>query len=638
MAEITQKETWRDKVVTPGEVLEKIQPGMSIFLSTGMAEPRTLVRHLMASDASNLQDLEMIQLVSLGDTVSIDARYTRKYRLKTFFSGWIAADAITEGRVDLIPSRFSRVPWLFKSGAIRVDAAFIQISPPDANGYACLGVGMDVARQAMERATLRVGEISEDVPFVLGDTLVRIEDFDYLVHSTEPMIYIDPWPLEDVFARIGKNIASVVPDGSCISFALGPIYQGAAQALTRKKNLGIHSPFITDALMCLVKSGAVTNRFKTLFRGKSVGSYAMGTRALMKWLDRNPLIEFQPLDVITDPKNIGQNDNFIAILPARKADLTGDIALHVGKGNVTAGPGAVQELFMGATISKNGRTLFALPSRNRGGEPNIVLSTADYPFQFTNRESLDMIVTEYGVAYLTGRTVRERAQALIDIAHPDDRAELVRQAKAARILYADQIYLPESGHLYPDKIARSHTFKKNGLKVRFRAIKPSDEDEMRRLFYRFSDQAVYYRYFSPIKTMPHGKMQEYVNVDYRRVMSIVAVLAEAAGERIIAEARYVRRDDLRTYADTAFIVDEAYQNYGIATYLFKMLIEISQSKGIEGFTADVLVANKAMMKVYEKAPFPVKATISAGTYELHIPFDTASAPAPETAGDPWSIK
>jgi acyl-CoA hydrolase/GNAT superfamily N-acetyltransferase len=611
---------WKDKIVSPDMVLEKIEPGMSIFLGTGMAEPRTLVKHLMASTQLNLQDLELIQLVSLGDTAAIDERYARKFRLKTFFAGWIASEAISAGRVDLIPSRFSRIPWLFKTGAIHIDVAFIQITPPDDNGYANL-VGVDVERQAMETAKLVVGEINSHVPRTMGDTIIHVNDFDYFVEATEPPLYLDRWPLSDVYMKVATNVASVVADGSCISFGIGPLYEALGKTLATKKHLGVHSPFFTDALMDLVKSGAVTNRRKGIYRGKSSVSSVLGTKELMQWLDLNSLVEFQPEDMIMDPEMIGRNDGMTALLPARKVDLTGNVALHTGKGNVTAGPGNVQELFMGSALSKNGRTIFALPSRNRRDEPNILVSVDKYPFQFTNRESMDLVVTDYGVAHLMGRTLRERAQALIEIAHPDDRAELVRQAKEAKMLYADQIYFADSGYLYPDRVACSHKFKE-GLNIRFRAIKPSDEDEMRRLFYRFSDQSVYYRYFSPIKTMPHKKMQAYVNVDYRSFMSIVAVIEESGVEKIIAEARYARDKD-SPYADTAFIVDESYQGKGIASYLFDLLIRVAREEGIAGFTADVLADNKAMLKVYEKAPFPVQAVLSRGIYKLTIPFTPA---------------
>lgn len=608
---------WKQKIITPKQALEKIEPGMTIFLGTGMSEPRTLVKHLMGSDRSNLQDLELIQLVSLGDTVAIDERYARKFRLKTFFAGWIASEAISAGRVDLIPSRFSRVPWLFKSGAIHIDVAFIQVTPPDDNGYSYL-VGASAERHAMEAAKLVVGEINSEMPRTLGDTIVNMEEFDYLVEATEPPVFVARWPLQDVFLKIAANIASVIKDGSCISYGLGPLYEALAKTLAMKKNLGVHSPFFTDALMDLVKSGAVTNRNKGVFPGKSAASYVIGTKELLQWLDLNPLVEFQPQNIVMDPRVIGLNDSMVAIFPARKVDLTGNIALHTGKGNVTAGPGNVQELFMGATISKNGRTIFALPSRNRDGKSNILLSLDQYPFQFTNRESLDLVVTEYGVAYLMGKSLRERAQALIEIAHPDDRAELVRQAKAEKMIYADQIYFEDSGHLYPERIAVTHQFK-DGLTVRFRAIKPSDEDEMRRLFYRFSDQAVYYRYFSPVKTMPHQKMQEYVTVDYRRTMSIVAIIDNLGVERIIGEGRYVKTEG-EPYADTAFIVDENYQGQGVATYLLELLIRTALEEGIAGFNADIIESNRAMLKVYEKAPFPVHAVLMHGVYKITIPF------------------
>jgi acyl-CoA hydrolase/GNAT superfamily N-acetyltransferase len=609
---------WKQKIVPPDDVLEKIDPGMSIFLGTGMAEPRTLVKHLMESNQFNLQDLELIQLVSLGDAVAIDERYARKFRLKTFYSGWLASDAISQGRVDLIPSRFSRVAWLFKTGAIHINVAFIQVTPPDENGYAYL-VGASVERQAMEMAQIVVGEINSQIPRTMGDTLVNMDDFHYLVEATEPPYYVARWPLQDVYLKIAANVASVIQDGNCISYGIGPLYEALAKTLSAKKNLGVHSPFFTDALMELVKSGAVSNRYKTVFRGKSCASYVIGTKELMTWLDLNALVEFQPQDIVMDPRTISLNDNMVAIFPARKVDLTGDIALHSGKGNVTAGPGNVQELFWGAALSKNGRTIFALPSRNRKGNPNILISLDQYPFQFTNRESMDVVVTEYGVAFLMGKTLRERAQALIEIAHPDDRVELIRQAKEAKMIYADQIYFAESGHLYPDKIACSHRFK-DTLTVRFRAIKPSDEEEMRRLFYRFSDQAVYYRYFSPIKTMPHKKMQEYVNVDYRYTMSIVAIIDESGLEKIIGEARYVKTQG-EPFADTAFVVDEHYQGMGISTYLFNLLLRAAREEGIAGFKADVLENNRAMLKVYEKALYPVQTVLSGGVYKITIPFN-----------------
>jgi ribosomal protein S18 acetylase RimI-like enzyme len=238
------------------------------------------------------------------------------------------------------------------------------------------------------------------------------------------------------------------------------------------------------------------------------------------------------------------------------------------------------------------------------------------------RESIDAVVTEYGIANLKWRTIRERAQALIDIAHPDDRQKLVEQAKDKKILFKDQIFLSESAHLYPMEIATEHIFK-GDLKVRFRAIKPSDEEAMRRLFYRFSNTAVYRRFLFPISTMPHDKIQEYVNVDYSRVMSVVALTGDPDQETIIAEARYVK-DNRSAYGDLAFIVDEKFQGRGIATYLYKMLVRLAQERGLKGFTAEVLPDNQEMMKVFEKGGLPIDARVETGLYRLTVPFDSGS--------------
>jgi acyl-CoA hydrolase/RimJ/RimL family protein N-acetyltransferase len=573
----------------------------------------------MATGRDAFQDLELIQLVSFGDALSIEELTLQQFRLKTFFAGWVAGEAIRAGRVDLIPCRFSQIPQLMETGPLRIDAAFVQITPPDEAGYASLGVAVDVARQAMEQAKLVVGEINEEAPRTLGDTFVHVREFDLFVRSTEELHYFPRWQPDAVVDRIASGVASLVENGSCVAFSLGSLFEALGPHLARKTGLGIHSPMFTDPLMDLVQSGAVDNRLKGSFRGKCLTSYALGTKELLRWLDRNPVVEFQGIDVVSDPENIARNDRFIAILPGRQVDLTGRIALPYGKGNLATGPAEAYDLVTGAALSRGGRTIVTLPSRNREGHPNVVVSVEGLPNEFSYREMLDYVVTEHGVAYLRGRTVRERAQALIEIAHPDHREALVREAKANHILYPDQIYVAESGKFYPSEIECSQTFK-GDLRVRFRAIKPSDEEEMRRLFYRFSDESVYYRYFSPIQTMPHTRMQEYVNVDYRRTMSVVGVLGEAGDGRIIAEARYVEGND-NPLPDVAFVVDEEYQGRGIASFLLSLLCRVAKERGLRGFSAIVLASNKSMMKVFERAPFAIEARVESGVYELTMPFE-----------------
>ncbi|NNL77669.1 MAG: GNAT family N-acetyltransferase [Desulfobacterales bacterium] len=612
-------DNWNSAVVAPEALIEKIRPGMSIFIGTAVAEPRTMVRHLMTSDAKNLEDLELIQLVSFGDAVSRDTLQYQNFRLKTFFSGWVADEAIQEGQVDMIPSRFVKIPQLFESLLRPVDVAIVQLTPPNETGLCSLGIAVDVAREALEQASIKVGEINTQIPRTFGDTFVPASEFDFLIRSTDSPIYFDRWEIDDIWYQVAQHVASLIEDESCLAFSIGPLYEALAKCLTNKRHLGIHSPFFTDPLMDLMKNGAVTNRRKETYRGKALTSYAFGTPDLMAWLDNNPLVEFQRIGKVFNPLMIGRNPKFVTIVAARKVDLYGRIGLHIGKGNVASGPAEVMDFLNGAELSEGGRCIFALTSQDRKRNPNILLSIAHLPNRFSAVESVGAVVTEYGVAYLEGRTIRERAQALIDIAHPDDRAGLVQDAKEKKILYHDQIFIEDSARLYPADITATFTVK-GDLNIRFRAIKPSDEEGMRHLFYRFSDETVYYRYFHSISSMPHAKIQEYVNVDWNQVISFVGLVGEEGKGRIIAEARFIIIPG-SPFAEIVFVVDEAYQGFGIATFLFKMLIRSAKDKGIKGFMAEVLFSNIGAMKVFRKGDLPVKTRLEGGAYHVKIPFN-----------------
>lgn len=594
-------EGWAEKIVSPEVVLSRIRPGMSIFVGTGVAEPRTLIKHLMESDQKNLTDLDIIQLLSLGDVIPPDERYAEKYRLKTFFSVTKGYTAIKSGRVDGIPCKMSQVPHLLRNDLLKIDAAFVQVTPPDSQGFCSLGVSADVAKYAIERASFVVGEINGQTPYTYGDTLVHVSEFHLLIRATEAPLYVQRWPVDDVFDRVAENVASVIEDGSCLAFFLGPIYEALVKYLSPKRDLGIHSLVFTDPIMDLMNSGAISNKRKGIFAGKSLVAYAQGTPELMQWLNGNDLVEFRKIDTVVNPKTFSQNDRCVVIIPAYKVDLTGAIALHASSKSLSAGPSDYYEFLDGAAQSNGGYNIFALPSRGRDGESNILSSVDKFPNQFST-ELIDIVVTEYGIARLGGRSLRERTLAIIDIAHPNDRDHLIGVAKNLRLLYSSQIYRSDAGRAYRYDVSRSQTFK-NNVTVHFRPIKPSDEDGMRRLFYRFSDQGVFYRYFSAVQAMPHLRMQEYTSVDYRQTMSMVGVVAEGGYEKIIAEGRYVRFGR-STYADVSFIIDEKYQGIGIASFMLRMLMEIAKKDGMEGFNATILSTNKAMIKVMEKAASP----------------------------------
>ncbi|WP_022665070.1 bifunctional acetyl-CoA hydrolase/transferase family protein/GNAT family N-acetyltransferase [Desulfospira joergensenii] len=609
---------WEDSLVPPERVLNHIKPGMTVFLGSGPATPRTLMRTLLDVDSHNIRDLELVQLAVQGDTIlSVDKLNAPNYRLKTFFSGFVAWGTIASGQVDLIPAYYSEIPKVIKSRKVDIDVAFIQITPPDDAGYCSLGGAVDVAREAMDQASLVVGEVNTELPFTYGDTFVSIEDFNLLVRSDRgPVTYALPEVPEEM-NRVAANVASVIKNGDCINYSLGPLFEALVPHLSDKKDLGIHSLYFTDALAELVNSGAVTNKFKSPFRGKSLASYALGSKNLMKWLNRNPLVEFQGIDWVCNSRLIAQNPQFVAIYEVRKVDLLGGASFPL-KGAVITGPGEGIDFYKGAEGSADGATIIGLPSRNEKGESNILLSVQNFANQLRLRESVHMIATEYGIANLKWRTLRERAQAIIDIAHPDDREALVEQAREKKLIYPNQIFISRAAHLYPSHLDYRKTFK-GGEEVRFRAIKPSDEEAMRRFFYRCSKEMIYYRFFYSIKTMAHDKMQEYVNVDYSREVSIVGLSTEGDQDKIIAEARLIR-DERSYYGEVAFLIDEAFQGKGLGSYMMDLLVGFARKKGLKGIMAEVMSDNQPMIKVFEKIGLPMEASLDAGVYHLKISF------------------
>lgn len=612
------KLNWKKHLTTPDKVLDNIKPGMTVFVGTGPASPRTLIKVLLDYDEHNLRDIELVQLAVMGDIVlSVEKLNAPNYRLKTFFSGFVAWNTISSGQVDLIPAYSSEIPKILKSRKIVIDVAFIQITPPNEAGYCSLGVAVDVAREAMEHATLVVGEINADMPFTFGDTFVSIKDFDLLIQSEKPPLHYEPMQAYEQMNQVAENVASIIKDGDCLSFSHGALFDALVPYLISRKDLGIHSLYFTDALATLVKSGAVTNSRKAPFRGKSLTSYALGSKSLMKWLDRNPLVEFQGIDWVCNPQFIGSNPQFVALYEARKVDLLGGVAFPL-KGSVVTGPGEAIDFIKGAESSRDGCTIIGLPSRNLKGESNILLALMDFPNQLRLRESVHMIVTEYGIANLKWRPLRERAQAMIDIAHPDDRESLMEQARQKKIIYANQIFISRSVHLYPSHIATRQTFK-GGVSIRFRAIKPSDEAAMRRFFYRCSDEMIYYRFFYSIKTMDHDKMQEYVNVDYSSELSIVGLSGKADDEHIVAEARFFR-DERSNYGEVAFLIEEGFQGIGVGSYMLTLLIKVGREQGLKGLKAEVISENQAMIKVFEKAQLPMDARLENGVYKLTMHF------------------
>ena len=590
---------FEDKFISVSRALGMIKPGSKIFFSSGPAVPDLFASALTASDETNLQDLELVQLITLNEYIKFDQEHGNKYRLKTFSTGQSIIKRIQSGEIDFIPANLVEIPYIFSRKALKIDVAVVTTSPPDDRGFMSLGIASDVAKIVINHAKLVIAEVNPAMPVTFGDTFIHADQVDCMIKSDLPLPERERKPFDDVLGRIGFHISNIVDDESTVVLHVGRIFDAIAHHLKSKKELGIFTNVISDWVIDLIESGAVSvdrNRYKG---GLVTTSYCYGTRELYRYISGNPVFEFYPIAILANPMNIRRVNNLVSIMNVKKIDVTGEqVVFHSGD-NLLSGYESKLNFSVGAAFARNGRSVVALRSTDRDGNSNIVI---------THDDSADMIrgtlgvtrhvVTEYGVANLFGKSIRERVIAMIDIAHPEHREALLEKAKSLGYAYRDQIYIKDFSVNYPEDLELVKSFGPD-LDIKFRPVKSSDEDMMRELFYQFSDEAKYLRYFARINTMPHRNMQKYVNVDYDKVLSIVGVVESGLTEKIIAEARYAYYEYDGSY-EMAFIVNEEFQGRGIASFLLEYLLQIAESRGIETVTANVLYGNSKMIKVFKR--------------------------------------
>lgn len=622
----------KSKRIDINRLIKLIKPGNRIFLSSGVAWPAHTVKGILESQDIRHYDLEFIQLYSITGLASL-AETKTNFRYISFRTGEAIPEIICHHRsLDFIPANLMEIAYMFETGTIKVDLAIITASPPDNRGYMSLGLAIDVARILIGKAATVVVEINPNMPVTYGDTAIHLNQVDYLIESDMPLPEREIKPVDPVLDRIGWNIANLIPDHSTVILHVGAIFSAVANYLKTKKHLGILTNVISDWVIDLIESGAISLDREKASGGQVSTSYCYGTKALYDYVHQNQLFGFYPIARLADPYLLRKIANLISIMNVEKIDITaGKIVFHSGD-DLLSGYESKFNFALGTAFSKNGKVIFALRSTDRKGNSNIVVKHENTDDRVRSSFSLiRYVVTEYGVANLFGKSIRERALAMIEIAHPDQREELFRKAKEAGFLYADQIHEAAYSANYPLDIETMKTFK-DGLELKIRPIKPSDEDMMRRHFYTFSDESKYLRYFSNIRTMPHADMQKYVNIDYKKTMSIVALLQEGNSERIIAEGRYAEYPQGNTY-ELAFLVDEAFQGKGIGSFLVDYLIKIARERGLPKLSASVLVKNHKMFTVFKRAAVTPRVSYDGEVGELEfilnesaIPDDSGSGP------------
>ena len=587
-----------------------IRPGSRVFLGGGASVPFALVRSMLEMAAS-FKDVELVHIHGLGETPWIECRYEQVLRTNSFYLTPTLREAVERGQADYTPCAMSEVASLFKTGPLPLDVALIQVSPPDADGWCSLGVSVDVVKSAARCARTVIAQINPRMPRTGGDSLISIRQIDWCIEHAAVLPEAEPGSFDTRHERIGHHAAQLVEDGSTIQSGLGNSPEAVVRALQKHRHLGIHSGMFNDALMDLVRCGAVDHSVKNYRRGKIIASHVLGSRKLYTFVDGHPDLELHPSDWVNDPQRIARNRRMVAINGAREIDLTGQVVRDSSGHRFYGGIGALQDFIRGAGRSQGGCPIIALTSTADDGRSRIVAGLESGSGVCTGRGDVHHVVTEYGVASLHGRSIRERVARLVEIAHPDHREKLLAGAHERGWL-PKFFTMPSSGKAVDDVASSWVQFA--AFKLFLRPLHPSDMRALQEFFYSHDEETVRLRYGYLRDKMTGESAYKLAAVDLTKDLAL-GIFAE---RELRAIGRYYL-DDGGKSAEVAFIVHESNRHAGIAGFLLGELAVIAKRRGITEFWASVVPDNRAMAGLFLAAG-AVESKSSAGDErEFRIP-------------------
>jgi acyl-CoA hydrolase/RimJ/RimL family protein N-acetyltransferase len=613
------------KVVSSQQAISAIKKGNRVFIGSGCGEPQHLIRS-MVGDLS-LQDILVYQMLSgtLAEYID-DQSFLDRFSLKLFFISKAMQKAVYKGNIDYVPAYLSQIPELFSSKLIGLDVALIQVSPPDQFGYCSLGVSVDITRAGTQNSRLVIAQVNPRMPRTLGDSFVHVDEIDYLVVHEEPLReYLPAMADDETAGRIGRYVAQLVSDGATLQIGYGQLPNAILKYLDGKKNLGIHTQVITDALVPLFEKKVITNKNKSLLPGRAVASLCMGSSRLYEYVNNNPMFYFRSSEFVNDPAVIARNDNLISISSALEVDLTGQVCSDSVGYLFFSGIGDQVDFLRGSAMSKGGFSIVALPSTARnGGVSRIVPHLSEGSGVATTRGDVNFVVTEYGIAELKGKSIYQRVMELAQIAHPKFREELIDNAKKHHYIFSDQLPPQQEDLIFLEDYKDSIRLR-NGKTIEFRPLLPSDEFASRNFFYSLQAESIYYRFFHHKQLFSHSTIQEqWANVDYRKNMSIIGLISEGGHKDIMAIASYAQAEQDR--AEVAFVVREDFQGQGVGSHLLDVLEKIAKENEYRGFTASVLRENVAMIHILRKRYPNAKVKAMRGETVIDMDFEDQVGP------------
>jgi len=511
----------------PGEALQQIRPGRRLFIGTGCAMPQYLVREMVGRACTRVET-GLLHILTLGPTPFTETAWNPHYTINSLLMTDNVREAIRKGHGQYSPIAFSDLPRLLHTGELPLEAALIQVSPPDSEGLMSLGVSVDVTRAAVENARLVIAQVNSAMPRTAGNSLIHVHDVDYLVEHNEPLVEYDAGTPPEEAETIGGHLAALVDDGATIAAGLGRLISAVLPYLGEKKELGIHTELLTSELLDLIDGGAATGARKTLDPHQAVASFAMGDASFYERLHEDKRVSMQPTEYVNDPAIIARHTQMTSISSATQVDLTGQVCADSIGSEFHSGVGGIMDFNRGAARSRDGKPIVVMSATaQRGAFSRVVTRLSPGAGATTTRADVHYVVTEFGTAFLHGKSVQERALSLISLAHPRFREQLLEDAISAGYVQPRMASLGTRVILAP-RTGSSAVLLSGGVRVRLRAVQPTDEAKLQRFIADYCRRALF----------PGKTNVDLVFVDHRSAETVLATVPAPDGEEVIAFAAY----------------------------------------------------------------------------------------------------